>query len=61
MEFIISEIAQRIRTLRIDMEFSVEEMAKAVGCTIEEYELAESGETYFSFHIYLQMCRKSRD
>ena len=58
MELIISEIAQRIRTLRIDMDFSVEEMSKAVGSTIEEYELAESGKTDFSFTFIYKCAEK---
>ena len=55
---IISEIAQRIRTLREICEYSVQEMAETVGCTQEEYELAESGKTDFSFTFIFKCAEK---
>jgi len=54
----IKEIAQRIRTLRDICEFSVSDMAAAVGCTVQEYELAESGNTDFSFTFIYKCAEK---
>ena len=55
---IITEIAQRIRTLREICEFSVQEMAETVGCSQEEYTLAESGKTDFSFTFIYKCAEK---
>jgi len=54
----ITEIAQRIRTLRDICEFTVEEMAGTVGCTVQEYELAEMGNTDFSFTFIYKCAEK---
>lgn len=51
----ISEIAKRIKSLRILMEISVEEMAKATGVEVAEYKKLEEGNTDFSF-TFLYKC-----
>lgn len=58
MELIIGEIAQRIRTLRDIMEISTEDMAKEIGCTVEEYKKAEAGEMDFSFTFIYKCAEK---
>ena len=55
MEARVSEIAERIRGLREIMEFSTEEVAKAVGVTEEEYIACESGQCDFNF-TFLYKC-----
>lgn len=57
METRLAEIAQRIRTLREILEFSVEEMAEKTGVSVEEYCQAETGESDFSF-TFLYECAK---
>jgi len=54
----IGEIAQRIRTLRDICEFSIDDMAAAIGCTKEEYEQAEKGNTDFSFTFIYKCAEK---
>lgn len=49
------EIAQRIRTLREIMEFSIQEMADATNTTPEEYTACEDGKSDFSF-TFLYNC-----
>ncbi|NMP36656.1 MAG: helix-turn-helix transcriptional regulator [Clostridiales bacterium] len=58
MELKINEIAERIRSLRDIMEFSVEEMATAVECSPEEYIAAEAGQTDFSFTFIYKCAEK---
>ena len=58
METQITEIAERIKTLREIMGFTVEEMAKATDSTVEEYEAAERGETDFSFTFIFKCAEK---
>lgn len=55
MDFILAEVAQRIRGLREICDFTVEEMAESLGCTTEEYLAAEAGENDFSF-TFLYKC-----
>lgn len=57
-EIRIAEIAERIRTLREIMDFTVEEMAETVSCTVEEYEAAERGESDFSFTFLFKCADK---
>ena len=45
----IAEIANRIKTLREDLEITADQMAKATGVTPEEYAVLETGEQDFSF------------
>lgn len=45
----IPQVARRIRSLRDDLELSVEEMAAATGRDVDEYERMESGEVDLSF------------
>lgn len=51
----ITEIAERIRTLREILEITQEEMAAVTECTVEEYRAAENGENDFSF-TFLYKC-----
>jgi transcriptional regulator with XRE-family HTH domain len=55
MEIRIVEVAERIRSLREIMNFSVEEMAQAVDYSVERYESAEKGEIDFSIN-FLYKC-----
>ena len=54
-EYNIEEIVGRIRALRMDMEFSEEEMAQATGRSIEEYRAQEAGTEDLSF-TFLYKC-----
>lgn len=58
MELLIGEIAQRIRTLRDICELSVEDMAEYIGCSVTDYELAETGKTDFSFTFIYKCAEK---
>ena len=49
MELDIKEIAHRIQSLREDSEFTPEEMADAIGVTVDYYIEHEKGEKDFSF------------
>lgn len=51
----IAEIANRIKSLRILMEISESEMAKATDIKIEEYKKLEEGKSDFSF-TFLYKC-----
>jgi len=51
----IQEVVTRIRSLREDSDISLEEMAKATGRSVEEYQAQESGEQDFSF-TFLYKC-----
>lgn len=51
----ITEIANRIKSLRILMEISIEEMSKATDIKIEEYKKLEEGNSDFSF-TFLYKC-----
>lgn len=51
----IQEVAQRIRSLREDLNISIEDMAVQTGFSIEEYTRFESGETDFSF-TFIHKC-----
>lgn len=51
----ISQMAERIKGLRLIMEFTPEEMAEACGVTVKEYSDAESGNSDFSF-TFLYKC-----
>jgi quercetin dioxygenase-like cupin family protein/DNA-binding XRE family transcriptional regulator len=55
MEPKVQEVANRIRSLREDMDLSVEYMAKATGRSVEEYIAQEAGEQDFSF-TFLYKC-----
>lgn len=57
MEYIIQEIAQRIKSLREILEISPDEMAEINGISTEEYLRGEAGETDFSF-TFLYNCAK---
>lgn len=51
----IAEVVTRIRSLREDSDISLEEMAKATGRSVEEYEAQESGAHDLSF-TFLYKC-----
>ena len=53
----LSEVAQRIRTMREIMGLSEEEMARSTDVTVEEYRLNEAGEADFSF-TFIYKCAK---
>lgn len=53
----IKEVAERIRMLREDCDFSMQEMAQATGRTVAEYARQESGEQDLSF-TFLYKCAK---
>ncbi len=55
METRVMEIAERIRGLREMMDMSVEEVAGAVGITVQEYMECESGQHDFNF-TFLYKC-----
>ena len=55
METQIIEIAERIRTLRDIMGFSLEEMAAGTGVSVQEYSEMEEGKSDFSF-TFLYKC-----
>lgn len=55
MEPNIKEVAGRIRALREDMEFTMQEMADATGRSVAEYAAQESGEQDLSF-TFLSKC-----
>ena len=51
----IQEVVTRIRSLREDSDISLEDMAKATGRSVEEYQAQESGQQDFSF-TFLYKC-----
>lgn len=51
----MQEVVTRIRSLREDSDISLEEMAKATGRSVEEYEAQESGTQDLSF-TFLYKC-----
>ena len=55
METKISEIAQRIKELRIILSLTVEELSQATGVSVEVYNKFESGTEDFSF-TFLYKC-----
>ncbi len=55
MENQVLQIAERIKGLRLIMEFTPEEMAKAADVTVEEYLQCEEGKSDFSF-TFLYKC-----
>ena len=57
MEPKIEEVASRIRSLREDLDISMQEMAQATGRSLSEYAAQESGEQDLSFS-FLSKCAK---
>lgn len=55
MEPNIKEVANRIRVLREDLGYTLEEMAEATGRSVEEYEAQESGTQDLTF-TFLYKC-----
>ena len=55
MDYQVKQTADRIRELRNVLEKTPEEMAKAVGVTVDEYLKSENGELDFSF-TFLHKC-----
>jgi len=56
MKLEISEIAQRIRTLREIFDFTVEEMASATNVSAEDYIKLESGKSSDYSFTFLYRC-----
>ncbi len=59
MEPNTEEITRRIRALREDMDFTLQEMADATDRTVAEYQAQESGEQDLSF-TFLSKARRRR-
>ena len=57
MEYIIEQVAQRIKCMREILELSTKEMAKVTGVSEEEYIASEEGKNDFSF-TFLYKCAK---
>ena len=55
MDVSTQEVANRIKALREDMGFSMQEMAESTGRTLSEYTAQESGEEDLSF-TFLSKC-----
>ena len=58
MDYSLKEVAGRIKDLREAKGYSVEELAKLTGVSVEEYEVLEKGETDFSF-TFIYKCAKA--
>ncbi|MCL2889518.1 MAG: cupin domain-containing protein [Eggerthellaceae bacterium] len=58
MEPNIKEVSNRIKALREDMGLTVEDMARATGRSIEEYELQENCEQDLSFTFLFKCAEK---
>jgi transcriptional regulator with XRE-family HTH domain len=58
MDTRISEIAERVRALRDATGFSQEEMAKATGTTVNEYNDLENGKKDFTFTFLYECAEK---
>ncbi|MBQ6586373.1 MAG: helix-turn-helix transcriptional regulator, partial [Coriobacteriales bacterium] len=58
MEPNTKEVAHRIRMLREDMDFTMQEMAQATGRTVAEYAAQEAGEKDFSFTFLYKVADK---
>lgn len=55
MNYVIEQVAKRIKYMREILELSYEEMAKVTGVGLDEYIECEKGETDFSF-TFLYKC-----
>lgn len=55
MDTNIKDITRRIRALREDLEISAEDMARATGRSVEDYEAQETGQHDLSF-TFLSKC-----
>ncbi len=55
---VVAEVAERVRSLREDMEIAPEEMAEATDMSVEEYLKHESGEEDFTFTFLHKCARK---
>ena len=60
MEARVLEISERIRALREICEFTIEEMAKALDISVEEYQACEDGKKDFNF-TFLYKCADKLD
>ncbi len=58
MENQVTQIAARIRGLRILMDITPEEMARVTGVSLETYSACESGESDFSFTFLLKCAQR---
>ena len=55
MDYVIEQVAQRIKGLREMLEISADQMAEATNTSLEEYISAEEGKNDFSF-TFLYLC-----
>lgn len=55
MNYVIEQVASRIKYMREILELSYEDMAKVTGVSVQEYISCENGETDFSF-TFLYKC-----
>ncbi len=55
MEYVIEQVAKRIKYMRELLELSYEDMAQVTGVKAQEYKACEDGETDFSF-TFLYKC-----
>ena len=53
-----AEVARRIRSLREDLDLTIEDMAEATGRTPEEYAAQEAGEMDLSFTFLYKVANK---
>ena len=58
MDSKVSEIAERIRAMRDDTGYSVEEIAEAVNVSPERYRILEKGDTDFTFTFLYKFAEK---
>ena len=56
----LMEIAERLRELRQICDFSLEEMAGAVGVPVEEYAKYESGQKDLPISVVLEVAQKCK-
>lgn len=54
----ITDVVQRIRSLREDCDFTMQEMAEATGITVAEYEAIEAGSEDLSFTFLFRAAEK---
>ncbi len=58
MEYIIEQVAQRIKFTREILELSYEEMAEVTGVSVDEYIACENGKSDFSFTFLFKCAEK---
>ena len=58
MEYVIEQVAERIKCMREILELSYEEMAQVTGVSVEKYMDCESGKSDFSFTFLYKCARR---